>query len=257
MNRVQRLAPVVRHEEVAEGIHLLAAECPDIARQVRPGQFVNVRLVEGPAGALLRRPFSVSRVDGDAIEVLFNVVGKATRSMASRRLGDMLDLLGPLGRPFGTDSDFDSAMVVAGGLGVAPLPFLVDDLRGRGKKVQAILGARTARHIVRRHLEDAIIATDDGSEGLKGSVVDLLTHQLDLRTPERLKIFACGPTPMLKALGTMAVKRGIECELSLEGDMACGFGICQGCPVERTNGHRKYALVCTDGPTFHAQDVVL
>lgn len=254
---MQRIATVVSREEVASGIHVLALECPDIARHVRPGQFVNVRVPDGPPGALLRRPFSVSRMEGDIIELLFNVVGAGTRSMASRRVGDGLDILGPLGKPFGTGSDFSTAIIVGGGLGVAPLPFLLNELCAHGKAVETILGARTAGQLVRRHLVPAIVATDDGSEGWRGTVVDLLEDRLQRHIPERPKIFACGPTPMLKALGSMAVRRGIECELSLEGDMACGIGICQGCPVETVGGKRKYALVCTDGPTFHAQDVVL
>jgi dihydroorotate dehydrogenase electron transfer subunit len=196
-------------------------------------------------------------VEGDNIELLFNVVGAGTRSMSARRVGDGLDILGPLGTPFGTGTEFRTAIIVGGGLGVAPLPFLLNELRAHGKVVETILGARTAGQLVRRHLEQAIVATDDGSEGWKGTVVDLLEDRLHRHIPERPKIFACGPTPMLKALGAMAIRRGIECELSLEGDMACGIGICQGCPVETVGGKRKYALVCTDGPTFHAQDVVL
>lgn len=251
------MATVVSREEVAAGIYVLVMECPEISRIVQPGQFVNVRIPDGSPGTLLRRPFSISRVDGDRFELLFNVVGAGTRSMASRRPGDQVDVLGPLGTPFGTGTGFATAIIVGGGLGVAPLPFLREVLRSRGAAVETILGARSSSLVVRRHLPDAFVATDDGSEGWKGTVVDLLEDRLGNRVPDRAKIFACGPTPMLKALGAMAVRRGIECELSLEGDMACGIGICQGCPVERVGGKRKYALVCTEGPTFHAQDVVL
>ncbi|MEK6650061.1 MAG: dihydroorotate dehydrogenase electron transfer subunit, partial [Bacteroidota bacterium] len=125
------------------------------------------------------------------------------------------------------------------------------------RSVQTYLGARTERHLVRRHLENVHVATDDGTAGDRGTVVDLVRRHLHDRMPVGPKIFGCGPTPMLKALATMSLQLGVECELSLEGDMACGIGICQGCPVERTSGPKKYALVCTDGPTFHAQDVRL
>lgn len=257
MNRFQRGARVIRLEEVAEGTHVLSLECADIAQRTLPGQFVNVRLQDGAWGPLLRRPFSVSRVDGNVLELLFNIVGPGTRLMASRRPGDVLDLLGPLGKPFGTETPFETAILVGGGLGVAPFPILTADLRRRGRSVETYLGARTERQLCQRHLENVHVATDDGTAGERGTVVDIVRRHLHDRMPARPKIFGCGPTPMLKALASMSLHLGVECELSLEGDMACGIGICQGCPVERTSGPKKYALVCSDGPTFHAQDVRL
>jgi dihydroorotate dehydrogenase electron transfer subunit len=100
-------------------------------------------------------------------------------------------------------------------------------------------------------------STDDGSRGFHGTVVDALKHYLSENKPVKPKIFGCGPTRMLKALAELADSAGIDCELSLEGDMACGMGICQGCPVERTDGKKKYSLVCVEGPTFNSHDIVL
>ena len=252
----QRLVTVVGREEVAEGIFALSLESAEVANSARPGQFINVRFSE-TALPLLRRPFSISRVDGSSIELLFNVIGQGTRLLASKRIGDRVDVLGPLGIPFGHQGGFDTAVIVAGGLGIAPFPFLTGLLKREKKRIATFVGAKTARPLVTRRLDDVQVATDDGSEGFRGTVVELLERNLSSNPVMRPKMFGCGPTPMLKALSAFAQEAGIECELSLEGDMACGVGLCQGCPVERANGRRKYALVCVEGPTFNCKEIVL
>jgi dihydroorotate dehydrogenase electron transfer subunit len=252
----QLVAPVIGHRLAANGIHVLSLHAPSLAADAKPGQFINVRTTDGSL-PLLRRPFSIARVTGESIEVLFNIVGLGTRMMSARRVGDTLDLLGPLGVPFGIDAGFATALLVAGGVGVAPFPFLTDALIQRRKKLVTFLGARSADQIPTEHLENPHIATDDGSGGFQGTVVQLLERYLQKTSVDRPKIFGCGPTPMLKVLSDLAVRLGIPCELSLEGDMACGVGICQGCPVERVDGERKYALVCVEGPTFDCTQIRL
>ncbi len=241
--------------EVAEGIHRLTLRCPEVARSIRAGQFVNVRVQNDSWDPLLRRPFSISRVARDMVDLVFNVVGVGTKAMASYEAGRTVDLLGPLGTPFHVDAEFETALLVGGGLGVAPLPLLTSEARQRGRTVHTFLGARTRRHLYREHLVELHVATDDGSEGHHGTVVDLLREHLRKHELASPMIFACGPTPMLKALGAFALERSIPCELSLEGEMACGIGLCQGCPVERVEGKKRYALVCTEGPTFRAGEV--
>jgi dihydroorotate dehydrogenase electron transfer subunit len=253
---IESAAQVVDRREVAEGIYRLVLRSPEIAGRAAPGQFVNIRCGESCL-PLLRRPFSISRVAGDSIELLFNVIGQGTRMMSSKRAGDTLDVLGPLGSPFGIAGNYETAVLVAGGLGIAPFPFLTDFLLNEKKKILTLIGARSAGHITEQYLKNVQVATDDGSRGLKGTVVDLLKTRVGGLELKKAKIFGCGPTPMLKALAAFASSSGIDCELSLEGDMACGMGICQGCPVERTDGKRKYALVCTDGPTFNSKDIIL
>ena len=140
---------------------------------------------------------------------------------------------------------------------MAPFPFLTKALERERKAVRTYLGARTRAHIVTAGLSDVRIATDDGSLGHHGTVVDLLARDLGERPSGRLKIFGCGPTPMMKALAALSVRLGVDCELSLEGDMACGIGLCQGCPVEKASGDKKYALVCLDGPTFPSSEIIL
>ncbi len=252
----QEFLTVASREEVADGVFLLRCTSHSIARDSKPGQFVNVRV--SPAFVpFLRRPFSICRVEGTTLELLFNVVGEGTRLLARMHPGDELDTLGPLGKPFTVGDDFDTAVIVAGGLGVAPFPFLTDYLLRYEKQIVSFVGARTAFQLYTRHLNNVHVATDDGSSGSRGTVVYLLERHLDACPIPRPKLFGCGPTRMLQALSEVARMRGIPCELSLEGEMACGVGLCQGCPVERVNGSKKYALVCVEGPTFDCTTIVV
>lgn len=244
------LCPVENVKTVGEDIRILTFSSPEMASSVEPGQFVNIR-----AGVtfdpLLRRPFSVYRANGTQVEVIFSVFGKGTQILSTKQRGDVLDVIGPLGSPFSVDrDDFATGILVGGGLGVAPLPLITTSLRIRGKSVVTFLGARSSGHLVEEHLENTHVATDDGSRGHKGNVIELLERFLDMEVYTRPRLFGCGPTPMLEALAHLAIKKNIPCEVSLEGPMACGIGICQGCPVEVTDGGRKYALMCTEGPAF-------
>jgi dihydroorotate dehydrogenase electron transfer subunit len=204
---------------------------------------------------LLRRQYSISNVDGDTCEILFAVVGTGTHVLARKRPDDHIGVYGPLGNSFGIEKEFDTALIVAGGIGVAPFPYLTTALRQHGKRIETFLGARSKDLLVSRTLENVHTATDDGSDGFHGTVVSCLHAFLEATTVERPRIFACGPNAMLHATQQYALAHGIPCELSLESEMACGVGICQGCPIERTEGDRKYALVCTDGPCFEAGDI--
>ncbi len=241
--------------EIALNIHILTLHAPEIARSVRAGQFLNIKTRDYFI-PLLRRPFSVYNRDGENLQIIFNVVGLGTRILASGSQSDPLDVIGPLGNSFGVKGDYEEAILVAGGLGVAPMPVLTVELKKEGKPIQTLLGARNALQIVRQHLENISVATDDGSAGHRGTVVDLLRSRLSGVAKRSRKIFACGPTPMLRALSAFAAEFSIPCELSLEGPMACGIGICQGCPVEVRNGPNKYALVCRDGTVFDSNSVV-
>lgn len=249
--------PVVSLRSAADGTFVLAFRAPSIAAGVRPAQFVNIKVNALPV-PLLRRPFSVYRVDGDVVEILFNVVGTGTELLARSRPGDMLDVLGPLGHSWGLDADYDTALLVGGGLGVAPMPITTSALSRLGKNVRTFIGARSARLLVTGHLQGLEVATDDGSAGARGTVVDLVRGAIAGGGISRPKIFACGPTPMLRALASAAEDLGVPCEVSLESAMACGIGICQGCPVEtRGDGGRKYALICKEGTVFDARSILI
>jgi len=256
-NMVQQLCPVQSCREVAMKTFLLRIDSPEIAVSAQAGQFVNLLAAGTGEGPLLRRPFSISRVEDDIIELIFHVIGTGTNLLSQKKPGDRIDVIGPLGQPFHGNAEYDTALLVAGGIGVAPFPFLTDDLLKRGKRIETFVGYRNAGQIFTEHLQNVHIATDDGSNGFHGNVIQLLESCFTQNNFGKAKIFACGPTVMLKALTDLAKQQNICCEMSLEGQMACGYGICQGCAVERTDGAAKYALVCKEGTVFLSTEVNL
>jgi dihydroorotate dehydrogenase electron transfer subunit len=251
------LCPVTSVRSPARGVFVLAFLSPSIASSLLPGQFLNFRVGEGN-DPLLRRPFSAYRVEKNQVEIIFNVVGRGTSLLSALRPGDRIDVLGPLGVPFRfSGEDFDTGVLIGGGLGVAPLPLLTRALRKAGKNVLTFVGGRTASLLLTEYLETPLTATDDGSAGFHGTVVQLARERLAGEKVLRPKIFACGPTPMLKAVAEFARASALPCEVSLEGPMGCGIGICQGCPVELIGEEKKYALMCKDGPTFDIRAIKL
>ncbi len=249
------LCPVEGVRTVGEGIHVLSFTSAAMSRSIRAGQFLNLRVEEG-CEPLLRRPFSAYRIEKTSIEIVFQVVGRGTAALRRKREGDLLDVLGPLGKPFNTDDPgYDTGVLIGGGLGVAPLPLLTSALKELGKPVLTFLGARSAAQLVTDHLENLHTATDDGSKGFPGNAVDLASEFLRKNPVRRPKIFACGPMPMLRAVASFARASDIPCEVSLEGPMGCGIGICQGCPVELAGPERLYALMCKDGPAFDIRTI--
>lgn len=215
---------------------------------VAPGQFVEVR-VDGQPDVMLRRPISVHDVDTDegTMSLLVQVVGKGTRRLAQLSVGDCLNLVYPLGHGFTTDLPPASrALLVGGGAGIAPLLLLAKSLKANGVGCTVLLGGRTADLIPVR---DAFLpygtlqlATDDGSLGHKGLVT---SHPAFAEAYDM--VYACGPTPMMKAVARSAADRGLRCEVSLENMMACGVGACLCCVTDTDQGHR---CVCKDGPVF-------
>jgi dihydroorotate dehydrogenase electron transfer subunit len=248
-------AAVEKIIELENQIYLLKIYCPEIASAINPGEFLNVRVSQS-LYPLLRRPFSVCDVEGDFFYLMFNIYGEGTKILSKKNKGDEVDILGPLGHGFNLDGDYETAVITAGGLGAAPFPFVVRKIQGK-KEIICFIGGKTRKDVILHGMTNIHIATDDGSLGIKGTVVDLLNEHLDLLNKSKIKIFGCGPTPMLKALKEFAVRNNFECEVSTECAMACGFGICQGCPIESTEDNSKYLLVCKDGPVFNVKKVIL
>lgn len=248
-------APVKELIELDHKIFLQKIYCPEIAASVKPGQFLNIK-VSNTFYPLLRRPFSVCDVENDFIYLMFNILGEGTKLLASKNIDDPVDILGPLGNGFNYDENFDTAVIVGGGLGAAPFPFLTRKLNEK-KNILTFIGGRSIHDVITYGMKNVHTSTDDGSEGIKGTVIDLLEKNISLLKKNRIKIFGCGPTAMLRALKNFSLKNEFECEVSTECAMACGFGICQGCPIESTNNKDRYLLVCKDGPVFNIKDVVL
>ncbi|MFA7229305.1 MAG: dihydroorotate dehydrogenase electron transfer subunit [Melioribacteraceae bacterium] len=239
---------------IGEDTFLMKVLSPSVACLARPGQFCNIKVSESDF-PLLRRPFSICDVEGDYIFFLFDIHGEGTKILSSKKKGDYIELLGPLGNGFRYDGEYDTAVIVAGGLGAAPFPFLIKNLPEE-KNVMSLIGGRSKRNIVTHGLKNVVAATDDGSEGFHGTVVDLLKNELNKLSAAKIRIFACGPNAMLKALQNFSVEQNIDCQISVECAMACGFGICQGCPIDSASGE-SYLLVCKDGPVFNADQVKL
>lgn len=230
----------------------------------------------------MRRPLSIMRAIDDSIEVLYKIVGEGLHLLARKRPGDVLAVLGPVGEPFRPSPDRPNALLIGGGVGIPPLVFLAESLRGEGWRPLAILGSEIPFPFESRRstiatpwlgdeinatmplLEDwgipARLASLSGYEGCyRGFVTelaDLWLRSVDAAELSRTEIFACGPTPMLKAVAELAKVYGIPCQVSLEEFMACAVGGCAGCAVEVTTPDGPaMKRVCVDGPVFDASVV--
>jgi len=233
-------SPLVARREIAEGMWVLTYEAADVAREARAGQFVNLGI---PCGPLLRRPFSVYRVDGDAIEIVLRVVGVGTALLVDMPVGEMVSCLGPLGRPFALDPRGGSVALLSGGLGVAPMILAAREARAAGLHVTWVHGARTAGLLSPEWEGDQVLwATDDGSRGHRGTALDAVPEAAG-------QILACGPNPMLAAVA----RRWPNAQVSLETYMGCGTGVCLGCAVPLAGG--GYDRACTEGPVYLASSV--
>ncbi len=222
----------------------------------RPGQFINIRV--GDNFPLLRRPFSIFNVDGNKVSIVFNVIGTGTKVLARKRKGDTIDVVGPCGNDFLTfvDDSFDTAVFVGGGIGIAPFPFMTKKFPAEKKQV-TFLGGRHKELVIEKGLMNTHISTDDGSLGFRGTVLDLIKKEFSANDYGRTRFFVCGPTRMMKAVAEYAHAIGSSCYASLECDMACGIGLCQGCNIEMIGGEKKYRLVCKEGTIFETQTVKL
>lgn len=260
---------------------ILRIRAPKCAAAATPGSFVHVTCDDAVP---MRRPLSIMRVTEDCIEILYKIVGEGLRSLTHKRPGDQVNVLGPIGQPFTPDPARRNCLLIGGGVGIPPMVFLADALRhDKQWRPLAILGSEIPFPFAMQNsklptawLDETIVrcmplleswavpsrlcslADFDGC--YRGYVTDLATQWLTgLAAPElaQTQIFACGPTPMLKAVADLAAKYELPCQVSLEEFMACAIGGCAGCAVEITtpNGP-SMQRVCVDGPVFDAQTVV-
>ncbi len=240
--------------EIAKNTFVIKTHSPSLSSIIQPGQFCNLKVTETET-PLLRRPFSVSDIEGEYISFMYKVVGVGTEILSQKKNGDVISALAPLGNSFNIDDDFDYAFLIGGGIGIAPFPYLIKTLKDK-KDFSVLFGVRNKEEAHKIGLENISYSSDDGTIGIKGNVIDLLKIELQNLNNKKVKIFACGPTPMLKGLQKFCEENNLDGEVTLESAMACGFGICQGCPVE-SKEQEAYKLICKDGPIFNFRDVVL
>jgi dihydroorotate dehydrogenase electron transfer subunit len=200
----------------------------------------------------LRRPFSIHQLDGKRFALLFNIVGRGTHWLSQRKTGENLDILGPLGNSYSIYPDSKKLLLLAGGIGIAPLRFLADEAVKRGLSVTLLCGTPTRHRYPPERLPpeiELVTVTEDGSIGKKGMITDLLPDFIDRAD----QVFACGPLPMYKAMAQMPELRDRPVQISLEVRMGCGLGVCYGCTIKTKNGLRQ---VCRDGPVFKLDDIL-
>lgn len=276
-------APILMHEAHAGDQYVLRLQAPEIAAHARPGSFVHMQV---HPSLLMRRPMSIMRANPKAgwIEILYKAHGEGTRLLSQRRIDEFVDLLGPIGTPYRLSGYRRRPLLIGGGVGMPPMIFLAEHLVRHAGDTQplVILGsevpfpfqARPSRILVPGlptgviaamplledwHIASRLCSQQDFAGCHQGFVTDLARHWLDAMTPRQhgeVEIFACGPTPMLKAVAHLARDYGLPCQVSLEEHMACAVGGCAGCNVRvETETGPAMKRICVDGPVFEAQQV--
>jgi dihydroorotate dehydrogenase electron transfer subunit len=244
---------VLKNLMVATDFFILDLFSSQSLPEILPGQFVQMRVDNSPE-TFLRRPFSVYDIDyqNNTLRLLVQIVGKGTETLSKLTEGDTVNLVYPLGNSFTKPVDGEKIIFIAGGVGIAPFLFFAKNSKSTGCEVNILFGFRSGDRIPDlsefRELGDLYITTEDGSKGERGFVTD---HSV-LREKQFDRIYSCGPDPMMKAVAGYARSSGIECEVSLENVMACGFGICLCCIEETTRGN---LCVCSEGPVFNIKEL--
>lgn len=251
-SKYQLWANIIEHTKLVAGVYEMVIECPTIAKITKAGQFIN--LYSSHQDMLLPRPISVCEVDKilGRLHLVYRVLGKGTEEFSNYKVGEKIKIMGPLGNGFDVEYEGEQ-LIIGGGVGTPPMVELAKSLKG---KKTIVLGFRTDPFLVKR-LEkygEVYVATDDGSVGFKGNVIELISEK-NLKG----RIYACGPTPMLKGVQIYAKENNLEAYLSLEERMGCGFGSCVGCATKIKNKIGTgftYKKVCKDGPVFSSEEVI-
>lgn len=242
-------------EKLAEGIYSMWLDAPEVAQEAKPGQFIAV--YTNDQSKLLPRPISICEADKEngRLRIVYRIAGAGTLEFSQYSAGDKLDIMGPLGNGFTLQNK--KAFLIGGGIGIPPMLELAKNLDC--EKI-AVLGYRDSETFLADEIgkfAEVVIASDDGSVGTKGNVIDAIKENgltADV-------IYACGPTPMLMGLKKYAAENGIECWISLEEKMACGIGACLGCVCHTKDidehANVRNTRICKDGPVFNAEVVEL
>ena len=275
--------PVTKNEKVGENCYLLTLNFSNDRHPPIPGQFYNLRCTD-TMDPLLRRPFSMHRLTEEngipCLQILYRVIGKGTEWLSSRKKGETLDLIGPLGNGFLIERPTD-VVLAARGIGIAPLCAVAEAVRSLApaSRLHILMGARFKDRVFYQEelqrLGNLYLYTDDGSLGFRGRAPELLLHLLETeKVPRTCSLYACGPTPMLMELSELSERFGFKGQAALETHMGCGFGACLSCAIplrpaliRKTPSWKKpalqwsedggtcYSLICKDGPVYDIREV--
>lgn len=258
MAKVKMTSTILQQECIGTDIYSLWLDAPQIASQAKPGQFISV--YSNDSGRVLPRPISICEIDREkgALRIVYRIAGNGTKEFSGMKAGETLDILGPLGNGFPMDViKGKRVFMMGGGIGVPPM---VQTAKEAEAEVTVIAGYRNSEIFLKEELEQngtLVIATEDGSVGTKGNVMDVIREN----HLEADVIFACGPTPMLRAIKTYAEENGILCYISMEEKMACGVGACLACVCKSKDvdhhSHVHNKRICKDGPVFLSTEVEL
>lgn len=265
MNQRNEEGLLLSVENLGEKLFRLKIYSPEIAKKALPGNFCHLRVNESYS-PLLRRAFSFHQVEKErnSFELLFKVVGPGTQILSGKKPGEKINLLAPLGNSFSLPAKYENVVLLAGGMGIAPLFYLLTSLLKKGfdpAKISLFFGVKKKNEylLINEIVSTGIrlhLATEDGSSGYKGMITDLFFQELQSRRfkARRTRYYACGPNPMLKKVSEISKKFKLDCQVSLENHMPCGVGACMGCVVNTIKGYKR---VCKDGPVFDAREVIL
>ena len=260
----QMQAEILWNDDLGAGFYRLGLRCQGDLSMAKPGQFIMLQTAQGQ-DPLLKRPFSIHRlIQGSppaVMEILYKALGRGTRRMRNFTAGEVVEVLGPLGRGFRIPKGLARIFLAAGGIGVAPMGFLVDSLMARGyepRQLQLFLGARSEDELqcaddFRRQGLEVWLSTDDGSAGDQCLITDPLAAAVRDTPPDLL--LACGPNSMLACVIGIAEAHGLDCQVSVEAHMACGVGACLGCALPTVSQEPPYMHVCLNGPVFPARQI--
>lgn len=234
--------------------YLITLQTEEALDPIRPGQFVNIR-VKDASTTFLRRPFSVHDVDysNNSFSILVKTVGEGSFHLSRTKAGERLDVLFPLGNGFSSAQKGETILLIGGGVGIAPMMQMARESKEIGAKVIILLGARSAEdHILLDEFSkhgELLLTSNDGSLGIPGFVTD---HPILNQSKHIDRIYCCGPDLMMQAVAKKAKQLTIDCEVSLENMMACGYGVCLCCVTKTKTGNQ---CVCTEGPVFNINDL--
>ncbi|MBE5905716.1 MAG: dihydroorotate dehydrogenase electron transfer subunit [Lachnospiraceae bacterium] len=250
--KVKMKATILSQEKLAEGVYSMWIQAEEVAKVAKPGQFIAV--YSDDKSRMLPRPISLCEIKEDRIRIVYRVVGSGTEEFAAKEAGDSIEIMGPLGNGFTKESG--RIVVIGGGIGVPPMLGLAQSFE---TKVTAVLGYRHDQFLREafEQVATVYVATEDGSDGTKGNVLDAMrAEQIEADV-----IYACGPTPMLRAIKAYAEEKHIRCYLSLEEKMACGIGACLACVCQSKEKDEHSQVtnkrICKEGPVFLAEEVTL